>query len=179
VTRIVIKQRVAATVSVPLVLAVLVTSCASRDTGANQLPSAHPKRDVRLLGTWHVATADVVGGRTLHADDSTTASLRFRRDGRLIVNGEDCPSLHFTTDARRIHVQWPSHSVCNYYDAGSRVALRITNIVDNLVGRAPITYTLHGDTRLTVASARYRVELLRGPVPGSSPNGVGPSSPVR
>jgi hypothetical protein len=157
-----IKQRIAVTISVPSLVAVLVTSCASRDTAADRSPSAHPKRDVRLLGTWHVATAHVVGGRTLHADDWTTASLRFRRDGRLIVNGDNCPTLYFATAARRIHVQWPSHSVCSYYDAGSRVALRIANILDNLVGRAPIIYTLHGGARLTVATARYRVELLRG-----------------
>lgn len=135
-------------------------------------------RDARLFGFWKVQAIDITGKGWLRADPSTTASLRFRRDGLLLVNGERCGASHFRTASGRLLLRWPAQSSCYFGALGTRLALRIEDTLDTLMGRPPLTYAVRAGNTLTVAANGYRVRLVRGQPPEQARTSLGPSSPV-
>lgn len=127
-------------------------------------------------GIWHVKSMAIAGQPTLTADWSTTAKVRFRRDGTVVVNGDPCGAANFTTIGDRINLHWPASSDCYGAEAGTKVALQISDALDSLTSRSPLTYTLRSGKTLTLAGGRYRADLRRGRITSPSPS-IGPSSP--
>jgi hypothetical protein len=155
----------------------LVTSCASRlpahDAGSGPVFGG----DTRLSGPWHVASVRIAGQRRLRADSSTTAALQFRRDGRLIVNGERCGAPQFAARNDRIALSWPRSMTCSEGSFGTPRSVRIASVLERIMTHRQIAYAVHGKTTLTVRAGRYRAELLRGRPAGARPD-LGPSSPL-
>lgn len=149
-------------------------------TAANLRTSTTPAaaRDPRLFGTWRVKSARVTGHDVLTADDATTASLTFRRDGLLVVNAQECGAPHFAAAHGGIDLQWPTIARCFEDGSATPRAARIAGILETLIRRSPLTYTFDGTAVLTVQDARLHVDLVRGRVPVVPEPTPGPSSPA-
>lgn len=159
-----------------LLACVLLAGCAS---GSAAMPPQAAKpgvKDGRLFGVWHVKSITIAGQRTLTADWSTTAKVRFRRDGLVVVNGDPCGAPHFETAGDKIALHWPASSDCSDFEGGTKVALHISAALDNLTSRSRLTYALRSGKTLTLVGGRYRADVQAQPIKFSSPT-IGPSSP--
>lgn len=161
-----------------LLVAYLLTSCTSEPSRPNATAARTIARDARLFGVWRVESVQILGHVRLTADASTTASLRFRRDGLLIVDGEKCGAPRFTTSSRHLKLHWPANTDCASFTAGSPLDSRIAGILERLVDRRPLTYAVVGKTLTLAVVHKFRVLLHRGRLSARRPS-VGPTSPVR
>lgn len=130
--------------------------------------------DLSYLG-WHVKSVAVAGQPTLTADWSTTAKVRFRRDGIVVVNGNPCGAPHFGTVCDKIALHWSASSDCSDFEGGTKVALHISTALDNLTSRSRLIYALRSGKTLTLVGGRYRAVLQSRPIRFPSP-AIGPSS---
>lgn len=146
------------------VLGSAVTGCASASGTSSRASQGRVADDARVIGKWRVTTIQVADRRPVHADSTTTASLSFGRDGRLIANEESCSDgPHFVADGAHITVDhWPRSIAC--FEAGwtsTPIAKRFAQIVDRLTVQPRMAYVMHGGDAMTIWFGHYRVVLRR------------------